>query len=101
MARHVAPRALAEDINAQNARTAPISAQWHDSEDTEEMDESKDPLEESGGTHSEESDDEIDESVAEDIQKFEDSFKGITRRYRLINRIGEGRQMSPLIRSSR
>ncbi|KAF2232770.1 kinase-like protein [Viridothelium virens] len=54
------------------------------------MDESKDPLEESGGTHSDESDDEIDDYVIEDMQKFQDSFKGITRRYRLINRIGEG-----------
>ena len=90
MARQTVPRALAEDVNAQNARPIRVSEQWHDSEDTEEMDESRDPLEESGGTHSDESDDEIDESVAEDMQKFEESFKGISRRYRLINRIGEG-----------
>ena len=90
MAREVTNRALTEDINVQNARVAPNTEQWHDSEDTEEMDESKGPLEESGGTHTDESDDEIDESVAEDIRKFEDSFKGITRRYRIINRIGEG-----------
>lgn len=90
MARQVVSRVLTEDINAQNARPMTVSEQWHDSEDTEEMDESRDPLEESGGTHSDESDDEIDESVAEDMQKFEESFRGITRRYRLINRIGEG-----------
>lgn len=32
----------------------------------------------------------IDKSVLEDMAKFEDSFKGITQRFRLINRIGEG-----------
>jgi hypothetical protein len=32
----------------------------------------------------------IDPAVAEDMAKFEESFKGITRRYRLIDRIGEG-----------
>lgn len=60
-------------------------------DDTEEMDESRDPLEESGGTISEEdSDEEVEDSVVEDINKFEASFKNITKRYRLINRIGEG-----------
>lgn len=37
-----------------------------------------------------ESDDEADESVIEDMRKLEESFKGISRKYRLINRIGEG-----------
>ncbi|KAL9122083.1 MAG: hypothetical protein Q9187_001367 [Circinaria calcarea] len=32
----------------------------------------------------------IDKSVMEDMVKFEESFKGITQRFRLINRIGEG-----------
>lgn len=36
------------------------------------------------------SDDEVDESVVEDMRKLEESFKGISQRYRLINRIGEG-----------
>jgi hypothetical protein len=35
--------------------------------------------------------DEIDESVAEDMRKLEESFKGISQKYRLINRIGEGK----------
>lgn len=39
---------------------------------------------------SEESDDEVDESVIEDMRKLEESFKGISQKYRLINRIGEG-----------
>ncbi|OJD19864.1 CDC7 protein kinase [Emergomyces pasteurianus Ep9510] len=33
---------------------------------------------------------EVDESVAEDMRKLEDTFKGISSMYRLINRIGEG-----------
>lgn len=58
---------------------------------TEEMDESKDPLEESGGTISEdEEDDEVDDAVRDDIERFEASFRNISQRYRLINRIGEG-----------
>ena len=32
----------------------------------------------------------IDPAVLEDMVKFEDSFKGINKRYRLIDRIGEG-----------
>ncbi|EXJ89808.1 CDC7 protein kinase [Capronia epimyces CBS 606.96] len=39
---------------------------------------------------SEASDDDIDESVVEDMRKLEEDFKGISQRYRLINRIGEG-----------
>jgi hypothetical protein len=53
------------------------------------LDESADPLEESGRTV-DSSDEEVEESVAEDIARFEDSFAGINKRYRLINRIGEG-----------
>lgn len=37
-----------------------------------------------------ESEDEVDESVVEDMRKLEESFKGISQKYRLINRIGEG-----------
>ena len=60
-------------------------------EDAEEqlVDESHDGLEESARTV-DSSDEEIDESVAEDMARFEDSFVGISKRYRLINRIGEG-----------
>lgn len=66
---------------------------YHDSteEDTEDaMDESRDPLEESGCTHTDESDDEVEAAVAEDIRRFERTFQDINKRYRLINRIGEG-----------
>lgn len=59
-------------------------------DETEEMDESRDPLDESGGTVSEEEEEDIEDSVATDMDRFEQSFKNITQRYRLINRIGEG-----------
>ncbi|KAF2157815.1 kinase-like protein [Myriangium duriaei CBS 260.36] len=60
-------------------------------EDTEDaMDESRDPLEESGCTHSDDSDNEVEAAVAEDIRQFERTFHDINKRYRLINRIGEG-----------
>ena len=43
---------------------------------------------ESDGT---ESDEELDESVIDDMRKLEESFAGISSRYRLVNRIGEGK----------
>ncbi|KZF21812.1 kinase-like protein [Xylona heveae TC161] len=39
---------------------------------------------------SEGSDEFVDQSVLDDMEKFEETFKGITKRFRLINRIGEG-----------
>ena len=39
---------------------------------------------------SEESDSIVDPVVQGDMDKFQDSFKGIKERFRLINRIGEG-----------
>jgi hypothetical protein len=50
-------------------------------------DEEEDQSEEGYETESE---DEVDESVVEDMRKLEESFRGISRKYRLINRIGEG-----------
>jgi len=40
---------------------------------------------------SEESDSTIDAAVREDMDKFQESFVGIKDRFRLINRIGEGK----------
>jgi len=39
----------------------------------------------------------IDPAVAEDMAKFEESFKGIAKRYKLIDRIGEGRKHYTLV----
>lgn len=70
----------------------------YDDGSTDELDESRGPLEDSGCTRSDSSDDddddEVEESVVKDIQKFEESFRGITKRYRLLNRIGEGTKVS-------
>ncbi|KAJ5965996.1 hypothetical protein N7481_012710 [Penicillium waksmanii] len=38
----------------------------------------------------EDEEEEVDESVREDMTKLEDTFPGISERFRLINRIGEG-----------
>ncbi|KIW87343.1 uncharacterized protein Z519_11979 [Cladophialophora bantiana CBS 173.52] len=35
-------------------------------------------------------DDDVDESVVDDMRRLEESFRGISQKYRLINRIGEG-----------
>lgn len=43
----------------------------------------------------EHSEDEVDETVAEDMKKLEENFKGISQKYRLINRIGEGMLVLP------
>ena len=47
-------------------------------------------VDESTSESSDESEDEVDESVVEDMRRLEESFKGISQKYRLINRIGEG-----------
>ncbi|MCJ1229828.1 hypothetical protein MMC12_006498 [Toensbergia leucococca] len=43
-----------------------------------------------GSDSSEEDDDAVEESVLQEIVKLEDTFRGIGRHYRLIDRIGEG-----------
>lgn len=40
--------------------------------------------------YEEEEEEEVDESVREDMTKLEDTFPGISDRFRLVNRIGEG-----------
>lgn len=35
-------------------------------------------------------DEDVDDSVREDMDKLEDSFPGVSDRFRLVNRIGEG-----------
>lgn len=86
MARTKMSRAMPEPVVVREDVT--LQEEEEDEGDTV-MDESRGPLEESGCTVSD-SDEEIEDAVAEDIARFEDSFKGITKRYRLINRIGEG-----------
>ncbi len=62
-------------------------------EEQGEMGESRVELEEEDAQHSDFSDDSeeaVDPSVMEDMEKFQETFKGIKARFRLINRIGEG-----------
>jgi cell division control protein 7 len=59
-------------------------------EDAEEtLDESMDPLDESGHTV-DSSEEEVEDAVQDDMARFEETFVGISKRFRLINRIGEG-----------
>jgi cell division control protein 7 len=69
----------------------------------EAMDESRGDVDEVGqdeeddysDVYSDDSDDVVDPAVQEDMNKFQETFKGIKDRFRLINRIGEGD--SPLV----
>jgi len=56
----------------------------------EERDEDDDDLQGEGSEDSEDGEEVVDASVQEDMIKFEETFHGITERFRLINRIGEG-----------
>lgn len=55
------------------------------------------PQDEGYSEDSDESDDACDATTAEDIAKFESTFKGIKDRFRLINRIGEGIQSTYML----
>jgi cell division control protein 7 len=65
-----------------------------DADDDQETEESRGEEDEDDGRgkdyDSEESDSIVDPLVQEDMDKFQDTFKGIKERFRLINRIGEG-----------
>jgi cell division control protein 7 len=64
-------------------------------EDDMDSDDPEDQLRENDFDEDEDEDegeeeDEMDDSVKEDMMRLEDSFRGISHRYRLVNRIGEG-----------
>jgi cell division control protein 7 len=68
-----------------------------DDEEQDTMEESRGEVEESEDVDADEysemsdgSDVVVEPSVQEDMDKFQDTFKGIKDRFRLINRIGEG-----------
>ncbi|KAH8661546.1 kinase-like domain-containing protein [Tricladium varicosporioides] len=56
----------------------------------ESRDEDADTQEDGYSDYSDESDEVVDPTVREDMDKFMETFKGIKERFRLINRIGEG-----------
>lgn len=86
-------------LTATHAQRDVVPRPVHECEEEEEEghveevlnDESRDPLEDSGRTKSDDDEEEdVDAIVAEDMRSLEESFRGFGRKYRLINRIGEG-----------
>lgn len=66
---------------------------FDDDESDDQMDESRDPMEDSGCTRSAETsedEEDIDDAVMEDMLKVEQTFAGFGARFRLIDKIGEG-----------
>ncbi|ERF70954.1 hypothetical protein EPUS_06739 [Endocarpon pusillum Z07020] len=74
----------------QYSRGARNTADNHRIHIVEDEEEDEENLSEEDEDEDGESEDEVDESVIEDMRKLEESFRGISRKYRLINRIGEG-----------
>jgi cell division control protein 7 len=58
--------------------------------DVEELDQEE---EDYSDGYSDDSDDVVDPKVQEDMNQFQETFKGIKDRFRLINRIGEGNSL--------
>lgn len=93
-------------IRPRNAKTPfEIHADMEQDESLEEegvMDESRveveaeeDQQEEDSDDYSDESDDVVDATVQDDMDRFKETFRGINERFKLIKRIGEGN--SPLV----
>jgi cell division control protein 7 len=71
-------------------RSSSYQVPQHPKHRFEEVEEARevDDIEES--RREENYEEEVDESVREDMSKLEDTFPGIIHRFRLVNRIGEG-----------
>lgn len=64
------------------------------SEDVAAGAEGMDLRDESGPTKDQTAEqEEVEDSVLDDMHRLEDSFVGFSKKYRLINRIGEGRRI--------
>jgi cell division control protein 7 len=61
-----------------------------EAEDDQETEESRGEEDEDDGRGKDYDSEESDSIVEEDMDKFQNTFKGIKERFRLINRIGEG-----------
>jgi hypothetical protein len=81
------PRSLAEPQRIHIAEDEEADEEEDEEEDDEEGDE--EGLSEEDDDDGE-SEDEVEDSVIEDMRKLEENFRGISQKYRLINRIGEG-----------
>jgi cell division control protein 7 len=91
-------------IRPRNAKV-PFEIHHDEMDGDESLEEAEHPIDESRGDLEEEEDQEadrysdvseesdvvVDASVQDDMDKFQDAFKGIKERFRLINRIGEGK----------
>ena len=75
------PAGIFELQQSSSFKAAPSNYQYADENEGVESDR---PQEES------DYEEEVDESVREDMTKLEDTFPGISDRFRLVNRIGEG-----------
>lgn len=71
-------------------------ADYFDGDSDDAMVEDRDPLDDSGCTRSDESDDDVEEeeAVVQDMVELESNFAGFNQRFRLLHKIGEG---TPLI----
>lgn len=63
-----------------------------------ETEEEQDDREDAYSDMSDESDGLVDSTVQEDMDKFQDNFRGLKDRFRLINRIGEGNVLPTIAR---
>ena len=80
------PFNVLEDSNDQDVESTPGAPEKYDQDEVSE----NSGTESEGSESSIESQETVEKAVMEDMAKFEDTFKGITKRFRLINRIGEG-----------
>ena len=76
------------DANPQPRRLRKMAAQLAQDEESEQDESASDATDSEG---------EPDESVMEDMKKLEESFEGISHKYRLINRIGEGKTVQHIL----
>lgn len=63
---------------------------WHEAKFRERDNDEKNDIHDVND-NDEDDNESVDSSVKEDMKRLEDTFTGISRRFRLINRIGEGR----------
>jgi hypothetical protein len=84
------PIAIHEDAPRQEPKSQPRRLRRMSAQDTVRHIQKDESMQDEYASDESGSDDEPDESVLEDMRKLEESFAGISQRYRLINRIGEG-----------
>jgi hypothetical protein len=84
------PIAIHEDAPCLEPKSQPRRLRRMSAQDTARYIQKDESMQDEYASDESGSDDEPDESVLEDMRKLEESFAGISQRYRLINRIGEG-----------